>query len=142
MPLAREQLEAYVLSALLHTGRHQYSDVLAGNADGRRLGRLAPVVEYIETHADRALTPAILARVGCVSVRTLHAAFQEQLGQSPMAYVRQVRLSRVRAELLRSDPQKVRVTDVAVRWGFLHPSRFAQQYRDRFNELPSVTLHR
>lgn len=77
-----------------------------------------------------------------MSLRALHAAFQEQLGTSPMAYVRLVRLNRVRAELLRSDPQDVRVTDIAMRFGFLHLSRFAQQYRDHFDELPSVTLQR
>jgi len=142
MPLAREQLEAYVLTSLLHAGRHQFSDALAGNEDARRLGRLAPVVQYIEANADTELTPEVLARVGCVSVRTLHAAFQEQLGESPMGYVRRIRLSRVRAELLRSDPRQVRVIDVAMRWGFVHQSRFAQQYRERFGEQPSVTLHR
>ncbi len=142
MPLAREQLEAYVLTSLLHAGRHQFSDALAGHEDVRRLGRLSTVVSYIETHADDEITPEILARVGCVSVRTLHAAFQEQLGESPMAYVRRIRLSKARAELLRSDPRKTRVADVAMRWGFFHQSRFAQQYRDQFNELPSVTLQR
>jgi AraC-like DNA-binding protein len=142
MPLAREQLEAYVLSALLHAGRHQFSDALAGNEDARKLGRLAPVVQYIEANADSPLTPELLARVGCVSVRTLHAAFQEQLGETPMAYVRRIRLVKVRADLLRSDPQRVRVTDIAVRWGFFHQSRFAQQYREQFHELPSVTLQR
>lgn len=142
MPLAREHLEAYVLTSLLHAGRHQFSDALTGNADKRRLGRLSSVVAYIDANADRELTPEVLARVGCVSVRTLHAAFQEKLGESPMAYVRRIRLSKARAELLRSDPQKVRVADVAMRWGFFHQSRFAQQYRDQFNELPSVTLQR
>jgi AraC-like DNA-binding protein len=142
MPAARAQLEAYVLTSLLHAGRHQFSDALTGHENTRRLGRLAPVVAYIEANADGELTPEILARVGCVSVRTLHAAFQEQLGEAPMAYVRRIRLSRVRAELLRSDPHRVRVTDVATRWGFLHQSRFAQQYREQFDELPSATLHR
>ncbi|MFI9626596.1 AraC family transcriptional regulator [Streptomyces sp. NPDC052042] len=142
MPLAREQLEAYVLTSLLHAGRHQFSDALTGNEDVRRLGRLSSVVSYIEEHADSEITPEILARIGCVSVRTLHAAFQEQLGESPMAYVRRIRLSKARSELLRSDPQKIRVSDVAMRWGFFHQSRFAQQYRDQFNELPSATLQR
>nr|WP_272917784.1 helix-turn-helix domain-containing protein [Nocardioides flavescens] len=121
-------------------GRHQYSDALAGEGERDRLGRLAPVVAHIEAHADAELTPEVLARVGCVSVRTLHAAFQERLGSSPMAYVRKVRLGKVRAELLRSDPGRTRVTDVATAWGFYHQSRFAQQYRDEFGELPSVTL--
>ena len=142
MPLARGHLEAYVLSSLLHAGNHQFSDALAGSEDIRRLGRIAPVVRYIETNADSELTPEILARVGCVSVRALHSAFRRELDTSPMAYVRSVRLDRVRAELLRSDPQRVRVADIAMRFGFLHLSRFAKQYRDRFNELPSVTLHR
>ena len=97
---------------------------------------------YIEANADQALTPELLARVACVSVRTLHGAFQEQLGESPMAYVRRIRLTRVRTELLRGDPTRVRVTDVALKWGFTHQSRFAQQYREAFRELPSETLHR
>ncbi|MFY0405985.1 AraC family transcriptional regulator [Solicola sp. PLA-1-18] len=142
VPLARAQLDAYVLTSLLRAGRHQYSDALLGREDARRLGRLAPVVRYVEDHADDELTPELLARVGCVSVRTLHASFQQHLGESPMAYVRRVRLGRVRAELLRSDPQESRVTDVATRWGFFHQSRFAQQYREQFDELPSATLAR
>jgi len=142
MPLARAQLERYVISSLLHAGRHQFTDALASGEDVRRVGRLAPVLQYIEANADRELTPEILARVGCVSVRALFAAFQEQLGESPMAYVRRIRLGHVRAELLRGDPLKLGVTEVAMRWGFLHMSRFAQQYRALFNELPSVTLHR
>jgi AraC-like DNA-binding protein len=142
MPLARAQLEAYVLSALLQAGRHQFSDALAGREDVRRLGPLAPVVEHIEAHADAALTPEILARVGCVSVRTLHAAFRERLGTTPMAYVRSVRLDHARAALLRGDPGNVSVSEIALRFGFVHLSRFAEQYRSRFGELPSVTLHR
>lgn len=142
MPLAREQLESYVMTALLRAGRHQFTDALEGREEGRRLGRLAPVVAYIEANADTELTPELLARVGCVSVRTLHAAFADQLGESPMAYVRRVRLARVRAELLDADPHDTRVTDVAMRWGFFHQSRFAQQYRDQFHELPSATLGR
>ena len=102
--------------------------------------RLAPVVAYLEAHADEPLTPQQLARVGCMSVRTLHAAFQQMLGETPMSYLRRIRLDRAHAELLRGDPTLVRVTDVAVRWGFCSQSRFAEQYRARFGELPSRTL--
>jgi AraC-like DNA-binding protein len=142
MPLARAQFETYVLSALLHACRHPFSADLVDPRNVRRMGRLAPVLQYIEAHADEDLSPEILARIAGVSVRSLHAAFHEQRGESPMGYVRRIRLGRVRADLVRSDPTKVRVTDVAMRWGFTHPSRFADQYREQFGELPSVTLHR
>lgn len=140
MPLAREQLEAFVMTQLLHAGRHQYADDLLTPPQTVRLGRLAPVVEYMQANAEEPLTPHELARVGCMSVRSLHASFQQTLGESPMSYLRRLRLDHVRAELLRSDASQVRVTDVAMKWGFFHQSRFAQQYRERFAELPSATL--
>lgn len=140
LPLAREQFEAFVMTQLLHSGRHQYSDDLRAPAEPLRHGRLQPVLDYMEQHADEPLTPQELARVGCMSVRTLHASFQQALGESPMSHLRRIRLDHVRAELLRSDPSVTLVTDVAVRWGFLHQSRFAQQYRERFGELPRDTL--
>ena len=140
MPLAREQLEAFVMTQVLYVGRHPFSDVLRAPAEAVRLGRLSPIVEYMEANADEPLTPQELARVGYMSVRTLHASFQQTFGESPMAYLRRIRLDHVRAELLRSDAYQVRVTDVAMKWGFFHQSRFAQQYRDHFGELPSHTL--
>jgi AraC-like DNA-binding protein len=140
MPLAREQLEAFVMTQLLHAGEHQFTDALRAPAEAVKLGRLAPVIEYMEANADEPLTPQELARVGCMSVRSLHASFQQTFGESPMAYLRRLRLDHVRAELLRSDSEQVRVTDVAMKWGFFHQSRFAQQYRARFGELPSRTL--
>jgi transcriptional regulator GlxA family with amidase domain len=100
------------------------------------------VIEYIEAHSDAPLTPEILARVGLMGVRTLHASFRERLGTTPMAYVRSVRLDQARTELQRADPALVSVGEIATRFGFMHLSRFAQQYRERFGELPSVTLQR
>jgi hypothetical protein len=41
-----------------------------------------------------------------------------------------------------SRPGGIATMPLAARWGFLHPSRFAQQYRLRFGVLPSQTLAR
>jgi transcriptional regulator GlxA family with amidase domain len=101
---------------------------------------LRPVLDYMERNADAPLTPHILARVGCMSVRTLHDTFHHEVGMSAMAYLRGIRLDHVRTELLRGAASGRTVTDIAMRWGFFHPSRFAQQYRERFGELPSETL--
>ena len=58
-----------------------------------------------------------------------------------MAHLRRIRLDRVHGELLRATVEP-RVSDIAMRWGFFHPSRFARQYQERFGELPSDTARR
>lgn len=75
-----------------------------------------------------------------VSPRTLQYAFQKSLGVSAAAYVRSLRLDRVRRTLLEADPANLRVGDVAVRWGFWHASQFSRLYARQFGELPSETL--
>lgn len=142
MPVAREQLEAFVMTQVLLAVRNSHTDLLEGYANRMRPSRLQPVLAYMETHADQPLTPGELARIGCMSVRALHATFQHELGVSPMAHLRRIRLDHVHAELLRSTSPEVRISDVATRWGFFHPSRFARQYHKRFGELPSDTARR
>lgn len=140
MPLARDQLESFIMSQLLAAADHPYRDELLAPSEQVKLGRLRPVVDFIEMNADEPLTPNELARAGNMSVRTLHASFQRCFGLSPMAYVRKVRLEHVRAELIANRDPHLQVTEVASRWGFYHLGRFAQQYRDRYGESPSDTL--
>ena len=40
--MAREQLEAYVLTSLLHAGRHPFSDLLAGNDQHTSIEAMGP----------------------------------------------------------------------------------------------------
>jgi transcriptional regulator GlxA family with amidase domain len=81
---------------------------------------------------------AICKAVG-VSERTLHAAFRAQFGTSPMSYLKNLRLDAVRADLRRAQLSET-VTQIAIRWGFLHFGWFAHDYQLRFGELPSQTL--
>ena len=141
-PLAREQLEAFVMTQVLLAVPNSYSDLLEGYVSRARPSRLSAVLTHMENHADQPLTPGELAKVGCMSVRSLHATFRHELGRSPMAHLRRIRLDHVHAELLRADHPNVRISDIATRWGFYHPSRFARQYQERFGELPSDTARR
>lgn len=103
-------------------------------------GRVRQVVEHIHAHAALPLTPAELAEAADVSVRTLQETFQRLVGETPMAYVRRVRLDRVREALLTADPGTTTVAEIARSWGFAHLGRFAIEYRRRFGERPSETL--
>ena len=141
-PMAREQLEVFVMTQVLLAVPNSFTDQLEGHVAPARPSRLQSVLAHMENHADEPLTPGELARVGCMSVRALHATFQHELGMSPMAHLRRIRLDHVHAELLRSAGSPLRISDVATRWGFFHQSRFARQYQERFGELPSDTARR
>lgn len=100
-------------------------------------------VDLIEGHPERPLSVSSLARQFGVSVRSLQEAFRRNLGVSPTAYLREIRLRRAHADLLAADPDEgLTVTDVAGRWGFAHLGRFSASYRERYGEPPSQTLRR
>lgn len=98
--------------------------------------------ELVEAEPERAWRVADLAAAIDISPRALQEACRQDLGTTPLALLREVRLTRVRADLLAAAPSSTTVTEVACRWGFFHLGRFAQTYGARFHELPSQTLLR
>src|SRR5262245_3612274 len=81
-----------------------------------------------------------LARACKVPSRTLQRHFRQFLGKSPTEVLRDIRLDRIRRELLLGS-RDVTVSELAARFGFAHLSRFSGWYRHRFGEAPSATLH-
>lgn len=139
-PLTAAPLQEAILSGFLLVAEHCYRDELT--APARRL-RPAPVkraMDAVHERPEHPFTPAGLAAEARVGVRWLQEAFRRYVGMSPMAYVREVRLIRVRDELRDAVPGALSVSEVAHRWGFSHLGRFAEQYHARFGELPSQTL--
>jgi AraC-like DNA-binding protein len=82
-----------------------------------------------------------LAAACGVARRTLEKHFRRFAGRTPSQVRREVRLDRVRRELLRAQPD-ASVTIIAERCGFNHLGRFAAAYRERYGETPSATLQR
>ncbi|SEQ87149.1 transcriptional regulator, AraC family [Amphritea atlantica] len=140
-PTIALQLEQLIINTLISIQPHNYTDAM--NTPDRSLAprHVKKVEEYIESHADEALTPGILADMAGVSVRTLYAGFKDFRQTSPMEYLRTVRLQRAREELLKQDPESS-VTEIAIRWGFTHMGRFSQDYSRMFGERPSETKRR
>jgi AraC family ethanolamine operon transcriptional activator len=97
--------------------------------------------DYMRAHLGNPLSVLDLCRELDVSERTLHYAFQETRGLSPMAYVQAVRLHAVRQELKAAAASTATVHAIARRWGFFHTGEFAASYRRLFGELPSQTLN-
>lgn len=136
-------LRGILLHSVLHIATAQEDDA-APSANERsrslQIGRMARA--YVEDRLEADVPPTVIdicASIG-VSERALQYAFREYVGLSPTVYFRMCRLNRVRATLAASDRQKTTVTQVAIRFGFLHLGRFAGDYKKMFGEMPSVTL--
>ena len=106
---------------------------------GHRLAREAAA--WLRVNLTEPLTIRDLCAALHTSERTLHAAFRAHLGTTPKAFVKELRLRAARQDLLHPGPN-TRVTDVALRWCFLHFGWFAHDYRICFGETPSRTLRR
>ena len=140
----RAAAEAELLEALLAATRNTVAIEPSGAERTRRArSRIVDAVErHVITHVGERVQVSDLCRVADVSERTLEGAFIEIMGMSPVAYLRRLRLHRVRAELLEAEPGSTRVSTVAVKWGFWHFGEFSRAYRRCFDELPSATLRR
>ncbi|MFD7662346.1 AraC family transcriptional regulator [Streptomyces sp. NPDC059788] len=143
-PLVSAPLQEALLSGLLLAAEHPYREELsrpsAPTAPSYRPAPVKRAVDAIEERPEHPFDTAELAAVARVGVRWLQEGFRRHVGMSPMAYLRDVRLRRVRDELRGAGPGELSVGEVAYRWGFVHLGRFARSYRERFGETPSQTL--
>lgn len=136
-------LEELVMSSLLFVQPSNYHVQLIRPEypPGRPTVRAA--LDFIEAHLREPVTINDIARHVHMSVRAIQQGFRDELDTTPMAYLRDRRLERARADLADAIPSDgVTVTDIAERWGFTHLSNFATLYRKRWGESPSDTLRR
>jgi AraC-like DNA-binding protein len=111
--------------------------------DAHSVAALRRAVAFIEASAELDIGIADIAAAAGMSRRAVQLAFRRHLDTTPTAYLRRVRLDGAHRELLdaRADAG-LTVTDVAYRWGFSSPSRFAERYRAAYGVSPSESLRR
>jgi TolB-like protein/AraC-like DNA-binding protein len=102
---------------------------------------LKKAIDYIRDHLSGKMSVADLVAHCGVRERTLRKHFRTFMAVSPLKCWRQLRLAAVRACLLEGSTD-TSITEAAVRFGFSHFGRFAQDYRHHFGETPSATRWR
>ncbi|MBU2694417.1 AraC family transcriptional regulator [Pimelobacter sp. 30-1] len=139
VPLAAEALEVALVDGLI-ASLVPGPEAEAGPVPTPHERVVKRAAQLIEDHCAEPLGTADVAEAVGLSVRLLRAGFQEHFATTPMAYLRQARLRRVRDDL--SDGTATSVTDAALRWGVTHLGRLSGDYRAAFGETPSETLQR
>jgi AraC-like DNA-binding protein len=142
-PLVAAQLREQVMYTLLLGQPNSWTRALCYRPESPHRSTIADAAELMRSHPDEPLTIEGVARTVGLSVRALHAGFCREFDRSPKQYLQHVRLERAHADLAIADPGcGLRVIDVAHRWGFSHPGRFATTYRHLYGEAPAATLAR
>ncbi|MEV0051550.1 AraC family transcriptional regulator [Saccharopolyspora shandongensis] len=136
--LQRSQLRC-IVTALLLAQSHTHTATLRGVPGMPHPRALRAAVAFVEANLSEPISLGQIAEAAGCSARTISSAFREKLGTSPMGYVRNLRLDRIRHDILSTGD---RIGEIAYRWGITHLGRFAGEYRSRFGELPSTTAAR
>ncbi len=119
-----------------------YSNVQQFNMQQKVLPRhVRLATDYLEANAHQPIDAVELARLSGVSLRSLYSGFHDFLHCTPSRYLREIRLQKVRQDLICPD-QPANVTAIATRWGFSQLGRFSSEYAQRFGESPRETIKR
>jgi AraC family transcriptional regulator, positive regulator of tynA and feaB len=99
----------------------------------------AEIRRYVRAHLpEPGLGPVSIARAFSISVRALHALF-EDADASVAVLVRNERLARCLEDL--RQPNGGSVTDIAFRWGFCDAAHFSRVFKREFGLTPSEVRH-
>ena len=107
------QLQNQLLAALLCHQPHSASERLRVSAPPLAPRHVRRVEEHLVAHPRDEFTPESLAELAGVSVRSLYLGFQRTRGIGPMKFLHELRLHKVRDELLLA-PAATSITEVAL----------------------------
>jgi AraC family transcriptional regulator len=92
--------------------------------------RVNRVLQYIEQHLADDLSLSTLARESCFSPFHFHRVFQSIVGETPLNFVKRVRLERAAVLLIISPARSI--TQIGLDCGFPSSAAFSRSFRERF----------
>jgi AraC-like DNA-binding protein len=137
----RDFYAAELLRGLIEVQANSHSHFGGPEHTGPLPRYVRTALDFIRANAGKPLTSAEIARAAGVAGRTLQYGFRRFVGATPIEILRRERLDRCRLAFALGRGEAA-ISDVARRWGFAHPGRFSQAYRQRFGELPSQSASR
>ena len=140
--IARQSFTDLLLYSLLEALPHSYTDRLARARTASPVPRTVRRAEnFIHAHAGQPVALHEVAQAAGCSVRALQLSFRRFRDTTPVAAMRQARLEAAKQALVRGGTEAT-VGEIARRYGFTNPGRFASLYRESFGTFPAEALPR
>ncbi|MCX2760636.1 AraC family transcriptional regulator [Vibrio sp. Sgm 22] len=95
--------------------------------------RVAKALSKVHEEYDQTITVQSLADEANMSVSAFHNAFRNVTFESPLQYLKKVRLNKAK-ELIQLEG--LRINDAARRVGYSSPSQFSREFKRHFNTTP------
>ncbi|VWX32492.1 Uncharacterized HTH-type transcriptional regulator YqhC [Limnobacter sp. 130] len=114
------------------TGEQGRSLRLAFSRDSY-LSRVAKVLKLIHSNYHRALDVATLAQEANMSVPTFHAHFKSVTSNTPIQYIKAIRLHQARLMMIRKG---ISAAQVSAMVGYESPSQFSREFKRYFGRTP------
>lgn len=131
-------VEEQLIESFLLCQPSDISDLVPGDVKQAANVHVRRAMSYIHDNLGQPLTIGDVSLAVGVSARSLQLGFKSELGQTPMQYLREARLSEAR-HLIRNSPADEKIGDICQSIGFGHFGRFSVEYRQRFGESPHET---
>ena len=130
--------EHNLISILIHAQPHNYSLELQRRLEGKP-NYLNYIDSIFKDNLSKPFSLAELEKILSISRERLYQDFHTYFGQSPVAYLRQLRFEETYKRLKDIKPWE-NISMIAMDCGFQQLGRFSKEYKERFGELPSETL--
>ena len=127
-----------ILSHFIHTIESLNNKLELHYSDGYLMA--LNIRDYIVEHIEEPVQMYKLCQLTNKSARTIERIFKQIFNLTVRDYHSTYRLSLVRQTLMHD--KNISVSNAALKYGYLHLSRFANNYKKLFGELPSQTLCR
>lgn len=99
--------------------------------------QVARVINVMEAHYAKKLDVEQLAGVANMSVSAFHKAFKEITADSPLQYLKKIRLSRAKDLLVQ---RKMKAYLAADQVGYESPSQFSREFKRYFGQSPAEVI--
>jgi AraC family transcriptional regulator len=129
--------EGWALQAMAHLsrlagGHHAHREISRG---GLSVANLRRVQDYVHSNLPATVKLVDLSRVAGLSRRHFARAFRESVGDTPLGYVRTLRIEEAKRRLSQGNQS---ITEVAFDCGFSHAQHFATAFRRATGLTPSA----
>ena len=134
-----ESFTQYLIELILLKVPNNYSSQLKEKRKCVLPHYMKKAQQYIQQHIQQTIGLSDLSEFCDVSGRSLQKGFNQYFQQTPMEYIRDVRMALVHQALLKSKKNSS-VTDILLQHGIQSLGHFSTHYKKRYGCLPSQTL--